>query len=337
MKDEAIVSFYKEVCQKLEGDYKIILEPGRSLSGDWIEYDSVKWELEKPLKEVVDSLLKDSTLDFEDKLLTVYKYICLNYVYDDNVLFFFKKDNSDPENVKYIAVDWYGRIVDKTWIVNRQKHNRRVCYEFARFYATAINMLLEGNDKLEAFMLGDKENLHYVVGLTGDDYSAVLDLDDFNSIKDLTRLKLGLTLKGIRILRDDSGRLQAAIDKFNLGRLEELPEVEKAKKEFRGIDNIKYFEKVIDILKSHGIDSQGFFEYMKAIVEAEEIETERAWKEINGDGEKRYMRSFTFNFDAKDYLLDSIEKKLSVISVNDANSKAFIRESDKIDYPYYGG
>lgn len=76
-----------------------------------------------------------------------------------------------------------------------EKHNRRICYEFSRFYAKAINELLEGNDSLEAFMFGDKENLHYVVGLTGEEYSVILDLDDFNNIKDLTRVKLGLKLK----------------------------------------------------------------------------------------------------------------------------------------------
>ena len=75
-------------------------------------------------------------------------------------------------------------------------------------------------------MLGDKENLHYVVGLTGPEYSVILDLDDFNSIKDLTRLKLGLTIKGIRILRDNSGKFKDAINKFNVGRKSELAEIE---------------------------------------------------------------------------------------------------------------
>ena len=90
----------------------------------------------------------------------------------------------------------------------RKKHNRRICYEFARFYAKAINTLIDGNNELEAFMLGLKDNTHYVVGLTGKEYSVVLDLDDFNSIKDLTRVKLGLTIKGIKILRDETGKFK---------------------------------------------------------------------------------------------------------------------------------
>ena len=43
MRDEYIKRFYNEVSQALEGDYKIILEPNRELTDDWIQYDQVKW------------------------------------------------------------------------------------------------------------------------------------------------------------------------------------------------------------------------------------------------------------------------------------------------------
>ena len=244
MKDEYIISFYNEVNQSLEGNYKIILEPGRKLKEDWIEYDPVKWEVEEPIQNLVESLLKENTLSLEEKILSLYKFICLNYIYDDNVLYFFKRDTSDINNIKYIAVDWYGRIIDEKWKENRKKHNRRVCYEFARFYAKAINELIGENYNLEAFMLGDKENTHYVVGLTGDEYSIILDLDDFNKIKDLTRLKLGLTITGIKILRDKSGKFQKALDNFNKDRLNNLSEVEEVKEKLKGKDTIKYFSSV---------------------------------------------------------------------------------------------
>ena len=91
MKDEYIKNFYNEVNQELEGNYKIILEPGRKLTEDWIEYDPVKWEVEKPLQNLVDKLLKENTLSLEEKILSIYKFICLNYIYDDNVLYFFKR------------------------------------------------------------------------------------------------------------------------------------------------------------------------------------------------------------------------------------------------------
>ena len=335
MRDEYIRKFYNEERQSLEGDYKIILEPNRELAEDWIEYDQVKWEMDEPIKTLVEKLLKDNTLSFEEKVLEVYKFICLNYIYDDNVLFFFRKDASDINNIKYIAVDWYGRIVDEKWKANRKKHNRRVCYEFARFYAKAINQLLEENDNLEAFMLGDKENTHYVVGLTGKEYSVILDLDDFNSIKDLTRLKMGLTIKGIKILRDDLGKFQKAVEKFNKDKLNELVEVKKAKQNLK--DNIiEYFKRVVEILNSYNIDSQGFCEYMRSIIEDEEVEIEKVWKEVKGDNEKRYSRCLVFDFDSKIYILDSVDKTLSVIN-KETLDKNYILNPEENEYSYFGG
>lgn len=337
MRDEYIRKFYNEICQSLEGDYKIILEPNRKLTEEWIEYDQVKWELEEPITSLVEKLLKDNTLSFEDKILEVYKCICLNYIYDDNVLFFFKKDLSDLDNIKYIAVDWYGRIVGEKWIENRKSHNRRICYEFARFYAKAINQLLDGNDKLEAFMLGDKENLHYVVGLTGNEYSVILDLDDFNKIKDLTRLKLGLTINGIKILRDDSGKFQKAIDKFNKNRINDLIQVEKAKENLKTKNIIEYFKEIINILRSYNIDSQGFLEYMRAIVENEKIEIEKIWKEVKGGIEKRYVRCLMFDFEGKTYLIDSVDQTLNAINKESLDKKLFIFNPEENEYPYFGG
>ena len=81
-------------------------------------------------------------------------------------------------------------------------------------------------------MIGYKDNTHYVVALTGKDYSIVLDPDDFNNIKDLTRLKMGLSIRGIHILRDENGTFKKAIDKFNENRPDELAEIEKACEEY---------------------------------------------------------------------------------------------------------
>ena len=337
MRDEYIYKFYDEVNQALDGDYKIILEPNRDIQEDWIEYDQVRWKMEEGISKLVEKLLKESSMSFEEKILEVYKYICLNYVYDANVLYFFKRDDSDINNIKYIAVDWYGRIVGKDWIEKRQKHNRRICYEFARFYAKAINVLLDGNDKLEAFMLGDKENLHYVVGLTGDEYSVILDLDDFNSIKDLTRVKFGLTIKGIKILRDESGKFKQAGDKFNGGKREELAEIEEAKRNLKDKSLIEYFNNVAQILKNRNIDAQGFFEYIRAIVENEEIKIEKIWKEDKVAPEKRYERCIIFEFDGKTYLIDSIEQAIIQIEKGDLDKNVFVFNSAENIYPYYGG
>lgn len=337
MKDEYIKKFYKEICENFEGDYKIILEPPRELNEDWIEYDQVKWEMEEPIKNLVNKLLKDNSISFEEKLLSVYKFICLNYIYDVNVLYFFKRDTSDINNIKYIAVDWYGRIVGQKWIENRKKHNRRICYEFARFYAKAINELLGENDNLEAVMVGDKENLHYFVGLTGKDYSITLDLDDFNSIKDLTRLKLGLTIKGIKILRDESNKFKKVLDKFNEGRSDELTEVKEIQDNFDGKDIIKYLNDIIDIFRKYNIDAQGFFEYMRSKIEKQGIEIEKIWKEVKGASEKRYVRCLLFNYNSNSYLLDSLEQTLNKVNREDIDKKVFVFNPEENEYPYYGG
>ena len=336
MSDEYIKSFYYEVTQALKGEYKIILEPNRELTEDWIEYDQVKWELEDSIQDLVDKLVKDKSMELEDKILSIYNHICLNYVYDGNVLYFFRRDASDINNIKYIAVDWYGRIVDEKWIENRKKHNRRICYEFSRFFAKAINEVLEPQDKLEAFMIGDKENLHYSVGLTGEEYSLILDLDDFNKLKDLTRLKLGLTLEGIKTLRDNSDKFQKFIDKFNENKLKELTEVEELQK-LKGKDNIKYFEEILKILNVHNIDPQGIFEYMRIKIENEKIEIEKIWKEVKGEVEKRYARCLIFKFDVNTYLLDSVEKTLSIIDKEKLDKKVFVFNPEENEYSYYGG
>lgn len=336
MRNEYIKKFYKEVCKSLDGDYKIILEPKRDLKEDWIEYDQVKWEIEDSMKPLINTLLEDKKSCIEDKIINIYNCICLNYIYDANVLYFFKRDLTDPNNPKYIAVDWYGRIVGKEWIENRKKHNRRICYEFSRFYAKAINMLIGENDELEAFMLGDKENLHYVVALTGKDYSVILDLDDFNSIKDLTRLKLGLTIKGIHILRDEENKFQKAIDKFNKNKLTELKEVTEGRANLTKNNTINYLNTIIEVLNKHNIDAQGFFEYMRTIIESLDIKIEKIWKEDTKALEKRYERCLYFDFDGKTYLLDSIEKTLTPINIESIDKKLFIFNPEENIYPYSG-
>ena len=335
--DEYIKKFYNEVCQNLEGDFKIILEPGRMLSEDWIEYDTVKWEMEEPIQNLVNKLLIDNTLSLEEKIIKVYEFICLNYIYDVNVLYFFRKDTSDPNNVKYIAVDWYGRVVGDEWTQKRKAHNRRICYEFSRFFAKAINTIIDNKADLEAFMLGDKENTHYVVGLTGKDYSVILDPDDFNNIKDLTRLKMGLTITGIHILRDETAKFQKAVENFNKDRFTHLPEIKKAEQDFKENDVIEYFNKVIIAINKYNIDSQGFFECLRKVIEDTGIEIEKIWKEDKLNIERRYERCLYFTYNDKTYLLDSIDKTLSIVNIENLDKNTFVFNAAENEYEYFGG
>lgn len=331
MNKKYIERLYKEVEEQLDEEYKVVLEPSTNIKEDYVELDCINWELEDTMVELVDSLKNNNKLTLEEKVLEVYKFICLNYIYDDNVLFFFKKRKDDEGNTYYIAVDWYGRIIDKNWIEKRKTHNRRICYEFSRFFAKAINILIGNRDDIESFIIGLKDNTHYVTVISGEDYSAILDLDDFNKIKDLTRLKTGLTLDGIRILRDDKNILRNAIDKFNESRKQTLIEKGNIK------EKIEYFNKAINTIKEYNLDSQGFNEIMKKIIEDEKIDTDRLWKLEAEVPEKRYVRCIGFEYESKKYIVDSVLKKMFCENDPDYDETSYIINPEEQFYEYYGG
>ena len=52
MSDKYIKPLYDEICKFLDGEYKIILESNRNLNEEWIEYDSVKWEMEENIENI---------------------------------------------------------------------------------------------------------------------------------------------------------------------------------------------------------------------------------------------------------------------------------------------
>lgn len=331
MNKKYIERLYKEVEEQLDEEYKVVLEPSSNIKEDYVELDCINWELEDTMVELVDSLKNNNKLTLEEKILEAYKFICLNYIYDDNVLFFFKKRKDDAGNTYYIAVDWYGRIIDKNWIEKRKTHNRRICYEFSRFFAKAINILIGNRDDIESFIIGLKDNTHYVTVISGEDYSAILDLDDFNKIKDLTRLKTGLTLDGIRILRDDKNILRNTIDKFNESRKQTLIEKGNIK------EKIEYFNKAINTIKEYNLDSQGFNEIMKKIIEDEKIDTDRLWKLEAESPEKRYVRCIGFEYESKKYIVDSVLQKMFCENDPDYDETSYIINSEEQFYEYYGG
>lgn len=159
--------------------------------------------------------------------------------------------------------------------------------------------------------------------MTCNEYSITLDLDDFNSIKDLTRLKTGLTAEGIIILDDKNKEFKRALDKFNEGknkdaikkleneidiRNQNLNQIEEA-------DNIAFLKYAIEILKEESdIDSQGLYEYMKEIVDIKlgPEARKKVWKKIkeNDNEETRYIRCLVLDIDKGKYLIDVDEMLL---------------------------
>lgn len=97
MNKKYIERLHKEVEEQLDEEYKVVLEPSTNIKEDYVELDCINWELEDTMVELVDSLKNNNKLTLEEKVLEVYKFICLNYIYDDNVLFFFKKEKMMKE------------------------------------------------------------------------------------------------------------------------------------------------------------------------------------------------------------------------------------------------
>lgn len=279
---------------------------------DNIVYDVATWKL--PNEEIcalIKQLSQNSELSNEEKLLIIYEKLCKEYIYDDNSISYLHKN----DNGAYELPDWYGRDVDEEWEKNREYHNRRVCYEVARYLAKSLKELFKDDDSFNVIILWDKDLIHYFVGLTCDEYSITLDLDNFNNIKDLTRLKTGLTAEGIIILEDEQEKLKTVLDKFNEGKYKgsiKKIECEAAVKES---ENIVFLKNAIDILKNnHNIDSQGLYEYMKEIVDIKlGIESrKKVWKEIKGtQGEEtRYIRCLVLEIDKQKYIIDVDEMLL---------------------------
>lgn len=283
---------------------------------DNIVYDDVVWELPPQIQTLINELSQNSMLSNEDKILKIYEKFCKDYIYDDNLISFIKKVDDDS----FALPNWYAKKVDENWIKNREQHNRRVCYEVSRYLAKALSELFKGNEDYNICILYDKGLTHYFVALTCNNYSITLDTDDFDNIKDLTRIKSDLTAEGIAILEDKKYKFTNALDKFNEGRSKDaIKKIEhdvvynnteiQNSEQIEENQEIAFLKNAIEILKDkYDIDSQGLFEYIKEIVDIKlgpEVR-KKVWKEIKGTNNKatRYIRCLEIQVDGENFLID---------------------------------
>ena len=133
-------------------------------------YDRAGWKIPEEIRTLVNELSQDKNLSNEDKILLIYEKLCREYVYDDNILSYIQKSDDDSYNLP----DRYGREIDEEWEKNREKHNRRVCYEVSRYLAKALTELFKDNENFNVCILWDKGLTHYFVGLTCNEYSVDL-------------------------------------------------------------------------------------------------------------------------------------------------------------------
>lgn len=353
---EKIIKLNELVNMFFKNKHTIVLEPklekkyGKYLGED-IVYDKADWNMSNELKEYVKELVNDEKMSKEEKILAVYNKLCQDYVYDDNLISYIQKVDDDIFSIP----DWYGRDVDKEWERNRENHNRRICFELSRYLVKSLEELFKDDENSNACILWNKNLTHYFVGLTSDDYSLAIDLDDFFNIKDLTRLKTELTLEGITILEDDKHKFKKALDKFNEGREEfaikrvenKIAEVDEKDIEDSEKENeeVLFLKKAVEILKEDGLDSQGIFEYMKEIIDISigKENREKVWKKIDGKNREstRYIRCVVVNIGDKKYLIDGEDAIVRLFNEKEFDEKRtkFVpnKELTRGGFDYYDG
>lgn len=340
--------------------HTIVLNPDKKedIHEEDIIYDKANWKITDELKKYVDELSQNNDLSTEDKILYIYEKICKDYVYDDNLISYIKKIDEDVFSIP----DWYGRDVDQEWEKNRENHNRRICFELSRYLAKALDELLKENKNYDVCILWNKNLTHYFVGLTSNEYTLALDVDDFFNIKDLTRVKADLTIEGIQILEDNKNKFKNALEKFNDGKNEyAIKKVEdkintnnvKSKEKFQNKDQakteddeVKFLAKAMQILsEEYKLDSQGIYEYMKEIVDIRigSEGREKIWKKIEGNTNEatRYIRCLILDINNKKYLVDVENKEIREFDEKELEEKRtkFIpyKELSRGGFDYYDG
>lgn len=340
--------------------HTIVLNPDKKedIHEEDIIYDKANWKITDELKKYVDKLSQNNDLSIEDKILYIYEKICKDYVYDDNLISYIKKIDEDVFSIP----DWYGRDVDQEWKKNRENHNRRICFELSRYLAKALDELLKENKDYDVCILWNKNLTHYFVGLTSNEYTLALDVDDFFNIKDLTRVKADLTIEGIQILEDNKNKFKNALEKFNDGKNEyAIKKVEdkintnnvKSKEKFQNKDQakteddeVKFLAKAMQILsEEYKLDSQGMYEYMKEIVDIRigSEGREKIWKKIEGNTNEstRYIRCLILDINNKKYLVDVENKEIREFDEKELEEKRtkFVpyKELSRGGFDYYDG
>ena len=340
--------------------HTVVLNPEKKedIHEEDIIYDKANWKITDELKKYVDELSQNNDLSIEDKILYIYEKICKDYVYDDNLISYIKKIDEDVFSIP----DWYGRDVDQEWEKNRENHNRRICFELSRYLAKALDELLKENKDYDVCILWNKNLTHYFVGLTSNEYTLALDVDDFFNIKDLTRVKADLTIEGIQILEDNKNKFKNALEKFNDGKNEyAIKKVEdkintnnvKAKENFKNKEQTKtedeeinFLAKVMQILSEEcKFDSQGMYEYMKEIVDIRigSEGREKIWKKIEGNTNEstRYIRCLILDINNKKYLVDVENKEIREFDEKELEEKRtkFVpyKELSRGGFDYYDG
>lgn len=322
-----------------------------------VNLDAEDWNIPESLEQFVKELaLQDSSM--EEKILVLYEKLCEDYTYDDNVLSYIKKNDDET----FFLPDQYGRVTTDEWKEKRKEHNRRNCFEISRILAKLICRLIKytkTNKQYDVCILWDEAVTHYLVGFASNEYYLALDLDDFTQIKDLTRIKMGLTAEGIKVLEDTNNKFTNALAKFNEGRAKIAKDFisEKVAEQvetnsttgtstratsetiMEESDDALFIKLAIQVLKEKSqngeikdIGPAGIFEFMKEIIDTKigARARKKIWTEVQtapGTG-KPYTRCLIVKIDDIDYVIDvtkdspdEIFRKLDPTEISGPNPK----------------
>ncbi len=323
----------QEIVLNPKGEYKF--EYRNTGAEDQISteilFDTVEWKIPKEKEEFVKKLEMNEELSNEDKIITLFDELAKSYTYDDNILSYIKKIEDD----KFYLPDEYGRTVGEEWEKNRSTHNKKVCYEVSRILAKSLTEIFKEDENYDICVLWDEPLTHYQCALTCPEYTLTLDLDDFNNIKDLTRVKTGLTIEGIKVLEDPNYKFTQALQTYNKDRDKHAIKSISNKIDKRDMDknaenNFVFLRNALEILKEdHELDSQGMFEYMKEIVDIKigPKEREKVWKkQNNGNNGNTYIRCLT---------VKGKKDKKYIIDVDLAEIREFNDNEFEVDDPVF--
>ena len=186
-------------------------------------------------------------------------------------------------------------------------------------------------------------------GITCTEYIVKFDLDNNKNIKDLTRLKAGLTAQGVIILKDDNSIFNEALKRFNSPRHIDATETVEKQIDDRKVldckevesepDEIVFLREAIEILSvEYNLDTQGLFEYIREIIRTkygETLEIEKVFKIIKGktNKETRYIRCIIIDKEGQNYIIDVDDKQIRSFDVEEYRNKEnpegiFVESSD---------
>ena len=265
-----------------------------------IEYDYVVWRQESD--SILDKLNKIADIgnwSFIDIILKIHLMVCEHFVYDEFCYFL---GRYDKENDICTIDEKYGRNPNNKWIEHRKVHNRRICFELSRYTAYRIKQL--ANEECDVFLVSNQYESHYATAVICNDFSIIIDSDDFIKGEDLTRAKLGLEIKGITIVNDEKELVRKALKNINFKRISKKDFEKESQNDIKKKSDYEWLDVFIN--KTHMIKSEYVFKDLKLMLEDRGYEPKKIWTKYNN----KYIQTLYLAWNMGYMVVNSLEIEL---------------------------